>query len=104
MKTFEKFIEKEKLINKKYVLWIDSENEIFEILEMTHLTYDPDIRYWSKTIYTYNSLTYTLEPYYNAGEQYFADKDKEYVILQSDNVEELKNELKLIISSNKYNL
>ena len=51
MKTFEKFIEKEKLINKKYVLWIDSENEIFEILEMTHLTYDPDIRYWSKTIY-----------------------------------------------------
>jgi hypothetical protein len=94
------------LINKRYILWFDNSDEYkdfntYEILEMTEITYEPDIRYWSETIYKYNSETNTLEDYYANGENFFTNMNMNSVLYQSNNLEELKNEL---ISSNKYNL
>ena len=93
------------LINKKYVIWYDCDDcENYEILNITETTYDPDIRYWSRTIYQYNSDSDTLEYFSNRATKFFRNIDIDYVIYQSNDLEKVKNKLELIISTNKYNL
>jgi hypothetical protein len=99
LKTFENI----NTVYKKYAVWMKLDTNTFNLIEITD---DSDVNVIKfKVLYTYNKNgDVNIIPKIKKPHIFYKEYAKKRIIFSSDNIEECKEQIRLLSTANKFNL